>query len=176
MKILFVLVCAIGGASHQTQQPFESSKPKTIEIDGAKHPEQIPEYLAWEYVFRMLARTATEAERTGKLSLVRLSKADTITLYRVADEQLNAQEDCIAQTRKKLTELKQSGSTQAAVDEELKSMTVACRQNSLNAADKLLSALSPAGRISMTDFVAHSRKGMTVTIREDEVPFFRLPR
>jgi hypothetical protein len=152
------------------------ASPRIIEIDGARNPELIPDYMVWEFSFRMLARTSTDETRSGRLSIVKLSTADTITLYRVADEQLKSQSECLEKIRIRNADHRAAHWASAAIDRDGKSVLLQCRQESLDAADALLASLSPAGRTEMTKWIQEKKKGIAITLLDDGEGFWRRPR
>ena len=62
--VVVVLVVCLAPQASPAQSPAPLPKPTSlagyVEIDGKKHPEQIPDYVAWGEAFRSLALLQTQ--------------------------------------------------------------------------------------------------------------------
>jgi len=148
-------------------QPPASLPPGYSKIDGAKNPEQIPEYVVWQTVFESLTTLPPEWLRT-QLSLTQTEEA---RLYAEAKEYAKRQTGCI-QRMERMT-AKAPPKDQNRLFREI---TLACRQADLDAADALLAQFSPQTRQKVVEWADSKRASIVLMIDKHHADIFRLPR
>ncbi len=146
-------------------------KVEWVYIDGAKNPELIPEWSAWEDVFSTIAG-GRKLLPTTVLHQVSKEEADMILLE--SEASLKRTTDC----NDRLLALKpllakERVSVQIQRSKEIR---LECRWQNLYARDRVRAALNPAGRAALQDFADLMKAGTTFTIARSEIPFFRLPQ
>jgi hypothetical protein len=170
-----LLVCFLFGALGSGGQ----SAPKMVVIDGSKTPDEIPQYLMWETAFRFFTRLPPVddlPERSGHPVQAFLARPDWSAVLAEAKLQVAAQEACRTAFQARLDELRKLKRSDRDISEELATMTVACREESIKSGERLASRLSPAGRDYFLKWVRDSRKSISAEIAEPDLAFFRRPR
>jgi hypothetical protein len=172
LALLLGLLCVALSQSPAAQQ----APPKTTEIEGSAHPELIPDHAVWRSAFLRLSETRRmrgEAELAYDLPL---AKADAGVLY--AEAVLEPQRDaaCASRYRARQEALRQESAPPKAAARALDDITIDCRAKDLDAADRVLDAMSEEGRQILTAWLEKSRRSMTMLVPEHELATYRLPR
>ena len=148
--------------------------PEQIEwifIDGAKNPELIPEWSAWEDVFstigggrKMLPSTVED----------HVSQEEADLIFREAEASIKRTVECNA----RVLALKPLVAKEpvAKIIARTREIRLDCRWANLHARDRIMAALNPKARIAMSDFAALMKAGTTFTVAKSEVSFLRLPQ
>jgi len=123
-----------------------------VEIDGKNTPEKIPDYLAWEGTFRTL-RVAAKGETRGVRSTLHLSREDDVLVDNVVAAQRRRDDACEARQKETLDSMAAAKADKASIRTELYRIVVACRQQTLDAADQLLATMSAEGRVELETWV-----------------------
>jgi len=172
------LALLLGLTSVALSQPpvAQQPPPKTTEIAGSEHPELIPDHALWRSTFHRLAETRRirgEAELAYDLPL---AKADAEVLY--AEAVLEPQRDaaCESRYRAKQEALRQEKAAPREAARALDDITIDCRAKDLDAADRVLDAVSEEGRQILAAWLEKHRKSMTIFVPEHELATYRLPR
>jgi hypothetical protein len=161
MRRICVLVAVIVGAATAhvpTQAP--SAKGEVVVIDGAKNPEQIPQWYVWGYAFRIFSGGPRELP-TSVWYLV--SKEERQLVMKQADGVQKSDTECAERAIRTHGLLKQ-GESLTSVDTKMHAITVECRWKTLHARDRILEGLNPEARIALIKFVEDCKQGITVTI------------
>jgi hypothetical protein len=53
---------------------------------------------------------------------------------------------------------------------------IQCRQENLDASDRLLSKMTPEGRVGLERWVMEARSGVSAVVHEENLKYFRPPR
>jgi hypothetical protein len=148
-------------------QPPPAVPPGYARIDGAKTPEQIPEYVLWQTVFDNLKTLPSEWLRT-QLSL---SRDEEARLYAEAKLFAERQAEC-SKRMERMT------ATTPPKDQgrPFRDITLACRQADLDAADALLAQLSPETRLRVVQWAESKRVTIVLLVDKNHADIFRLPR
>jgi len=146
-------------------------KVEWVFMDGAKNPELIPEWSAWEDVFSTIGGGLKLLPTSV---LLQVSKAEADMLLLESEASLKRAADCNA----RLLALKPVLATErvSVQIQRSKEIRLECRWQNLYARDRVMAALNPAGRAALQDFADLMKAGTTFTIARSEIPFFRLPQ
>lgn len=184
LAILCLLLGPAIGASAQTsspastpgQTPKEQAPSGMTEIEGSKTPELIPDHAIWRMVFLRLTEIRRRGEEADLAVLIPLGKADLATLYVEAMKQPTREEECRARYKARQQELAQANTSPAAAAQALDDLTIDCRAQDLDAADRVLDAVSDEGRRILTEYIESRRHSMSMLVPDRELRTYRLPR
>lgn len=168
---LLVLALLLSPSAALTPQQSE----ETITIDGAKHPEQIPQWSAWAVSFRFIAAGAETLGEEGIPTPVyrALSKSERAGLLKDVLAAVKEQRECGG--RVLTLSAANPGATPGALPEKVKEMQMDCRRATLKARDHLLARLPPQGQAALRALVESQKKGQTLTVLKSDLARFRLP-
>ena len=173
MLVLVLLLCSSAACptSGDTQSRF-------IEIDGRKEPGRIPQYYAWASVFRLLSRKALPSPRMAEAvnADLGISGKDLALVDAAAIEATKAQEQCDKHVADETTALRKQGIAVPSVRAVIDPIVLECRSKTLAAADALLAALSTENQNKLLNFLDRHKQSISISVRESELTFFRLPR
>jgi hypothetical protein len=150
--------------------------PGMTEIDGGKNPELIPDHLIWRTTFVRLAEIRRRGEEADLTDLLPLSKADLATVYTEVMKQRGRDEGCEARYRAREAVLKSERASASAADAALDEILIECRTEVLDAADRVLDAVSDEGRQVLLDYHESHRRSTSVLVPQSQLRNFRLPR
>lgn len=181
MHVLWVsALCALAWTQAVSPPSTSSTSPQvpegTIKIEGSEHPEQIPDHWVWRAAFLKLATFKQEGQEASLESVLPLSEADAKVIYKEASLQLRRDDECLRAIQAKQTELSESRASPDASQRALDELTIECRVKDLDAADRVLDALSEEGRTSLQAWLERKRRGMTAFVPSRDRETFRLPR
>ena len=140
-------------------------------IDGAKNPELIPEWSAWEDVFSTIG---------GGLKVLPTTVHTVVTeeearlIFREAEASLKRTADCNTRILALKPLVPREGIPKIIA--RTKEIRLDCRWGNLHARDRLLAALNPKARAALSDFAALMKAGTKFTVAKSEVAFLRLPQ
>lgn len=140
-------------------------------IDGAKNPELIPEWSAWEDVFSTIGGGLKVLPTTVHTVV---SEEETRLIFQEAEASLKRTADCNARILALKPLVPKEGIPK--IIGRMKEIRLDCRWGNLHARDRLLAALNPAARAALSDFAALMKAGTTFTVAKSEVAFLRLPQ
>ena len=150
-----------------------------IVIDGEQHPEAIPDDAAWGAVFSSL-RTAKSDEaslRVLRRQLKGMPERDLQTLLDEGPARKQRDEECYRQLRERQARMLAEGTEAAIVYKKGVEMIIACRQELRDAADRLMTALTPQGQAILADYLQYKRTTLTISFPAAEVEdLYRRPR
>jgi hypothetical protein len=178
VKVLLLLFVWLSAAcisasaipSQSAQRPSD-----VIVIKGATEPEKLPEYLIWRNAFDILSK-AIASNRKLVLDSLKLASNDLqVTLKEAASEGVREQE-CKNKQDRVIEQAKTENLPKDKFNERLNVVVLACRYEVLDAKERLMTALTPDGRVEVERWVYQRRKGMTVYVQKHELEFFRKPR
>jgi hypothetical protein len=173
MRSISVLVLTLLLPAWMSQAPKEAEE--TVTIDGAKHPEQIPQWSAWAVSFRVIA---TGGEAMGEEGIPTpvyraLSKSDRAVLLKHVSAAIKEQRECAG--RVLTLSAANPAATPEVLTEKVKDIQMDCRRATLKARDQLLDKLPSNGRIALREFVESQKRGQTMTVLKSDLARFRLP-
>jgi hypothetical protein len=159
----------VGGGDLATVQ--EDSR--FVEIDGSKNPQDIPEWVAWETGFSMLALAHSKGSLAVPASLG-LSGGEADLVFREAAAQLTRDSAC----QKRVERLRPLLGREKidVINEKTKTIQLDCRWKTLEARDRLLAALSPEGQTSLLKWVSDRKSGIHVRVPKAELDHYRRPQ
>ncbi len=165
ISVAVLLFCAAPAAATQVTTSY-------VEIDGSKHPEQVPEWVTWQTAFSTLS-LAERSESKAIPESLEMSDADKQLVFAAARQQAARDGAC----QKKVDALKPLlGKAEASViNQRTHEIQLECRQRTLDAADSLMKALSPEGRTSMAAWLQTIKAGIHVRVPKDELDHFHRP-
>lgn len=139
-----------------------------VYIDGAKNPELVPRWNAWETAFHVFAGGIKT------LPLARHLSAEEIGLA-AAEAEAHAKRE--AEHRARILRLagllgKQKRSELDARQRELK---LEYRRQILDARDRLMAAVSTSARLALAEYIDSVKASTTITMNKSELAFFLQP-
>jgi hypothetical protein len=142
-----------------------------IEIDGAKNPELIPQWAAWEFAFRVIAGGSRALPSTVRHVVSKVEAASVI------GEAVESQKRGAA-CRERLLKLRPLLSTAKAaeINRRQAEIEIDCRWQTLHARDRVLERLNPEGRVALNAFVESTKAGTRVTIAKRELAHYQQPQ
>ena len=146
------------------------------EIEGSRNPELIPDHAIWRMVFLRLTEIRRRGEEADLAVLIPLEKQDLAALYVEAMKQLTRDEDCRSRYKARQEALTLAKTPPAAIAQALDDLTIECRSHDLDAADRVMDALSDEGRRILADYIESRRHSMSMLVPDRELKTYRLPR
>jgi hypothetical protein len=141
-----------------------------VQIDGAKNPELIPQWSAWGYAFRLIAGGRRELPAlvheavSGDERAMVLNEADAVQRTdKVCQERVSQLHPLVGKEKA------------AVLDARLREITVTCRQKTLDARNRVLSAMGPEGAIALIMFVESTKSGTSLSIAKRDLARFLEP-
>lgn len=163
------------GASIVVQIPEAppQTPPGFVRIDGSASPEALPDWLVWQNAFSTLALAELQPAIRDILAL---DVAEGELIEREARLQRERDFACIERLERIQHRLEGTGAVLDATHPEVRGNILRCRQETLDAADRVLAGLSDNGRSSVEMWLRRVRGGIGALVPEDDLQFFRLPR
>jgi hypothetical protein len=145
--------------------------PEVIEIDGAKNPEMIPQWSAWEFAFRVIAGGSRMLPSPVHQAV---SKEEAAII--VAEAVGNQKRDAVCQER--MLKLQPLMFTNEAVEINRRQVEIQieCRWQTLHARDRVLERLGSQGRTALIGFVESMKAGTKVTVPKRELAHYLQPQ
>ena len=169
--ILVPLALATAGGCARAASAAAKQNVEWVFIDGAKNPESIPEWSAWEDVFSTIAGGS---KLLPSKVLQRVSQEEADMILRESEASVKRTKECNARIlAMKPLLAKERVSTQIQRSKELR---LECRWANLHARDRVMAALNPDGRAALREFAELMKAGTTFTVAKSEVSFLRLPQ
>jgi hypothetical protein len=168
--------------SQTTQTPLvqpaarEHVPPGMTEIAGSRNPELIPDHAIWRMVFLRLTEIRRRGEEADLAVLLPLNKGDLAALYVEAMKQLTRDEDCRGRYKARQEALTQAKASPTAITQALDDLTIQCRSEDLDAADRVMDAVSDEGRRILSEYIESRRHSMSMLVPDRELKTYRLPR
>jgi hypothetical protein len=156
-----------------SQTPADTGE--TVTIDGARHPEQIPQWSAWAVSLRFIAASDETMGEEGIPTTVyrALSKSERAVLVKDVLAAVKEQNECAG--RVLTLSAGNPGATPGAMPDKVKDIQMDCRRATLKARDHLLARLPPAGQAALRALVESQKQGQTITVLKSDLARFRLP-
>jgi hypothetical protein len=153
-------------ANSQSAQP----PPETIEIDGSRNPELIPQWSAWEFAFRVMADGPKELPTIVHLVV---SADEGALILREAGMIAKRAAACEARMSKLRVLI---GKEKASVlDAQAREITLDCRRQTLDVRDRLLDRLNPEAQTALRAFVESTKAGTSLTLTKKQLARFLEP-
>lgn len=143
-----------------------------VRIDGAKNPEMIPEWSAWEFALSVLAKGPGEIPAE---LIPHYSEQESAILLKAAAAQRQREADYHARVKRELFPLN-GKEPKERIEALSREMALEYRWQLLHARDALLEALNPAAQAALRAWVESTKKGTTISILRKDLPFFRQPQ
>jgi hypothetical protein len=171
---ILLAVFAMSVAHAQSKTPPGSQgpqpPPETIEIDGSKNPELIPQWSAWEFAFRAIAGGRKELP-TIVHRVVSTDEAAMIVREAEMATKLGAGcETRMARLRPLIGKEKAS-----VLDARAREVTLDCRRQTLDVRDRVLEHLNPEAQGALRAFVESTKAGTSVTLRKKQLARYLEP-
>ena len=164
--LVLMLTIMLGGAAQV--------RPDVVLIDGSKDPQLVPEYLMWRNAFDVLAQ-ASQNSREIVLKALKLPEVDKSIV--AAEARAQAQREAACQDRqKRRVKALQAADAESRITKEVQHIALGCRQEVLDAKDRVMRALSPESQLILQGWAEERRNGLKVYVLKHEMEFFRLPR
>lgn len=181
MHVLWVsALCALAWTQAVSPPSTNSTSPQvpegTIKIEGSEHPEQIPDHWVWRSGLLKLAEINKGGPESYLEQQLPLSPMDARALFKEADLQPRRDAQCAAAIQSRQRELREQNASPAALARGMNEVTLDCRTKDLDAADRVLDALSEDGRQAVLSWVERLRRSTTVFVPAGDAEIFRLPR
>lgn len=178
LAVVSLLAGSVAGLAGQSQGT-SVAPPGYIEFNGFKDPDAIPMHSAWDAAFRSL-----QSDKRSGHPRIRLSPADEALVYAEADAQTSRDERCLERQRAKLDEIEKVHGEHpqmrpdqlALTNAALKELRIGCRQEVLEAGERLLARMTPQGRATLHRFVLERRRTMSMFVPIEDLATYRLPR
>jgi hypothetical protein len=154
--------------------PDAQSKSAGFEIDGRVEPNSIPQWLLWEMSFSTLD-TAKRRDLRSFTDSLTLSPAEGEALYKEAAGEETRLVECHKGWDQQLEMLRSGQASEQKIAAQLREATIACRQKTLDARDRVLSQLSPEARDSLLSWVSRMRSDIRYLGSAEEKEYFWLP-
>jgi hypothetical protein len=146
-----------------------------VEIDGAKTPELLPEYVVWENVLSGLAMIK-DKHMTLPLESLQMKPGELDRIFAAAQWYVTERTECGQKQRRQVASMREGKSPAPDIDAAQRSIILDCRQRVLDQVDTLLAGLSAESRVSLLNWVAERKGGMKSSVPKGELDFFRKPR
>jgi hypothetical protein len=183
-RVLVVLVCAVivetdhraASAQNPTNSPpptFTAAAPasETMQIDGSRNPELIPEWSAWGYAFRVIANgPGTLPKAVHEV----VSKDETALVVKEAQALQKIDRGC--QERVLALHPLLGKESYQTLDAKLRTITLVCLWATLHARDRVLDGLNPAGATALAMYVESTKAGTSLSIRKKDLARFLEPQ
>ena len=169
--IIFTVVAlaAAGGCARVATASVQ--KVEWVFIDGARNPELIPEWSAWEDVFSTIAGGR---KLLPSNVLFAVSKEEGELILRESEASVKRAGECNARilALKPLLAKARPG----VQLQRTKEVRLECRVANLEARDRVMAALNPEGAAALREFAELMKTGTTFTVARSEMAFLRLPQ
>jgi hypothetical protein len=169
---LLALLCVPFSSPSIRQQ----ASPKTIRIDGSEWPDLIPDHCVWRNNFLRLSEIKKQGGEADVAYDLPLSKADADALYKEAALQPQRDAECDKRMIGRREELRQQNATPETTARALDAITIDCRTKDLDAADRVMDALTDEGRTTLAAWIEKRRRAIVAFVAEGEMETFKLPR
>ena len=144
-----------------------------VEVDGAKTPELLPEYLIWTHGLSGLS-TIKKNNIVPAIESLGLSASDASLAFAEGERQDERDRRCADRTRPIMEAMR--GSQAAKIEAALRPEILKCRWEVLDAKDRLLAAMSPEGASALTAWILDGRRTIKAYVVKTDLEFFRQPR
>lgn len=175
--LVSVLLCALWApiyseAAPQGRTPRFSSPPPSewVHIDGSKNPELIPEWSIWQRGLQILARSSA----LPTTILQQFTSEESALLKKETAEELARDAACQRRVLKLAPLLAMEKAR--ILDEKTKVIQLDCRQQTLDARDRLLARISPGAQVALAEWIEALKAGTRVSIPKKELAHYLQPR
>lgn len=159
-------------ASAQSKRMEYSIPPPAewVHIDGAKNPELIPEWSAWQFAFNNVVVVGQLPTAVSQ----HVSKEEAAVILDAAREQKKNRADCEARALKLMPLLETE--TAAEINRRTEALNLECRSYTLRLRDRVLESLGPDGRAALRDWVESTKATIQVSVPKKELDFYLKPK
>lgn len=174
LAALFLLAISAYSHAQTSPQSGPTLPPDYITIDGAKTPEQIPEYLTWTTGFNTIGYLTEKNVTEGPMVFLRqLSPGDRDVLFAEVYRHKERAEKCQERGERLVEAIKDDIKK---LEQEMKANTLECRIKLLEAKDLMLTHMSPEGAAVLTNWMLDERRKIKSFLPKSDLDFYRLPR
>jgi hypothetical protein len=146
-----------------------------VEIDGAKQPDRVPQWVVWRETLGMISSYASQKSQFTASLWGALSVEERRTVEKVAVDTMAKYEGCLAAGEESLTRLPRN--TQADVmKRELTAARVKCRQLVIDARDDVKPHLADMSWLSLYMFSQERLPGIRMYVSRDGLDDFYKPQ
>lgn len=172
MLIRVIWAAVLAACVSVTLSAQKPSPDGRIEIDGSKNPEMIPQWVVWQYAFRVI----DGGPRELPTNVYRVASAQERELI-LAEAAVDVRRDkaCIQRIEREIRPLlgKEKVDIIKARQQEIH---VECRWQTLHARDRLLERLRPEVQTELIRFVEDTKAGRRLSMPVEELPYYRQPQ
>lgn len=166
--------CAGGAAPQQTWS--HESRDDVVVIDGQKNPELLPQWAAWEHLFRLLALVKDSETRAFTHDLEKTLSADEILLvFKEADAQKTREQRCLQGLQRVWKRPPRQGEKPDAIANEAFEIELGYRYQILEARDRLRTNLSVPSWIALETWADDMVTDLKVTVPRSGFERFKQP-
>ena len=144
--------------------------PETIEIDGSKNPELIPQWNAWEFAFRVIAGGPRELPTIVHRAV---SADEGAMILREAEMITKLAARC--ETRMSRLRVLIGKEKASVLDARAREITLDCRRQTLEVRDRVLDRLNPEAQAALRAFVESTKAGTSLTLTKKQLARFLEP-
>ena len=153
----------------QAPSPADSD---VITIDGAKNPEQIPNWNAWLEAFRTMAGPAAPEVPIPSIIYIVTTKEQQELIRKEAQHVMAEEQRVFSEALKQLEGL--TADNRAERQGRMDVLEMQRRRAALEARDRLLAAV-PQAQFAFREYVDHVRRGIKVTAARSQLKQYMLP-
>lgn len=168
---VWLALAGVNAAAQCRAPRFSNPAPSEwVHIDGSRNPELIPQWSIWQRGLQILAR----GRALTTVILERFTREDIEILKHESAEELKR--DGVCQQRVlKLAPLLASEPARV-LDGKTKAIQLECRQDTLEARDRLLARLAPDAQIALTEWIEALKAGTRVSVPKQELAHYLKPQ
>lgn len=163
---LAVIACLVSSPAAQKPPPEEM-----VTVDGKKNPELIPQWMAWEFAFRVIAGGPRQLPTTVHRVVSREEGERVMAAARSDQEREAVCRARIAKLHPLLLTAKPS-----EIDAKQAEIQLQCRWQTLHIRDRLLEQLNPEAQAALIAFVESGKAGTQISVSRREFAHFQKPQ
>ncbi len=169
---LAVALCLTSHVDGKSQPPRVS---ELVEIDGAKQPDRVPQWVVWREALGMVSSYAGQKSQFTTTLWGALSPDERRTVEKIAVDTMTKYEGCLAVGEEALRRLPRD--TPADVmKRELTAARVKCRQLVIDARDEVKQHLADMSWLSLYMFSQERLPGIRMYVSRDGLDDFYKPQ
>jgi hypothetical protein len=162
----------LGAVSIVHAQGKPSGSDEVVVIDGAKNPEQIPNWDAWLEAFRTMAGPAEPEVPIPSVIFIVTTQQQRELIRREAQKVMAEEQRVFGEALKLQDGL--TAENRGERQNRVEALEMQRRRAALDARDRLLAQL-PQAQFAFREYIDHVRRSIKVTIMKSQIPQFVLP-
>jgi hypothetical protein len=182
MRLRLLVPLLLSGLASETvsatpwQAWAQQSLDDVVVIDGQKNPELLPQWAAWEHLFRLLALVKDSETRAFTHDLEsKLSADEILLLFKEADAQKTREKYCLEALQRLWKRTPAQDDTPEAIDKEAFEIELDYRRRILDARDRLRTILSVPSWIALEIWADEMVTDLKVTVPRSAFERFKQP-